>query len=81
MSCGIFANWLAQSLNPSLAYVPTLNKVCAVRVFVKPGFHIVVSVVSVVRKKFIGQTDTTFWKPPIQLLNTTETTDTTCCTK
>ena len=47
----------------------------------KPGFHIVVSVVSVVsvvRKKFVRQT--TLWKPPVQPLNTTETTDATCCT-
>ena len=46
----------------------------------KPGFHIVVSVVSVVRKK-IDRTDTTLWKPPVQMLNTKETTDTTCCTR
>ena len=48
----------------------------------KPGFHIVVSVVSVVsivRKKFIGHI--TLWKPPVQMLNTKETTDTTCCTR
>ena len=41
----------------------------------KPGFHIVVSVVSVVRKKFIGQIYITLWKPPVQMLNTKETTD------
>ena len=42
---------------------------------IKPGFHIVVSVVSVVPKKFIGQI--ALWKPPVQMLNTKETTDTT----
>ena len=43
----------------------------------KPGFHIVVSVVSVVsvvRKKFIGQIIIILWKPPVQMLNTKETT-------
>ena len=51
---------------------------------VKPGFHIVVSVVSVVRKKIIGQIEFILfiiWKPRVQMLNTKETTDTTCCTK
>ena len=63
-----------ESLPRSLAaYVFTL----------KPGFHIVVSVVSVVsvtRKKFIGQIQR-YWKPPVQMLNAKETTDTTCCTR
>jgi len=36
----------------------------------------VVSVVSVVRGGFIGQI-----QPPVQMLNTTETRDTTCCTR
>ena len=26
-------------------------------------------------------TDTTLWKPPVQMLNTKETTDRTCCTR
>jgi len=33
------------------------------------------------RTKKIHRTDTTLWKPPVQLLNTKETTDTTCCTR
>ena len=49
----------------------------------KPGFHIVVSVVSVVsvRTKKIHRTDITLWKPPVQMLNTKEATNTTCCTR
>ena len=45
----------------------------------KPGFHIVVSVVSVVSvvRKKIHRTDITLWKPPVQMLNTKEMTDTT----
>ena len=31
--------------------------------------------------KKIHRTDTTLWKPPVQMLNTTETTDTTCWTR
>ena len=31
------------------------------------------------RTKEIHRTDTTLWKPPVQMLNTKETTDTTCC--
>ena len=34
----------------------------------------------VCRTKKIHRTDTTLWKPPVQMLNTTETRDTTCCT-
>ena len=30
--------------------------------------------------KKIHRTDITLWKPPVQMLNTKETTDTTCCT-
>ena len=33
----------------------------------------------VCRTKKIHRKDTTLWKPPVQMLNTTETTDTTCC--
>ena len=47
------------------------------QMLIKPAFHIVVSVVSVVRKT----TDTAIWKPSPQPLNTTETTDTTICTR
>ena len=32
------------------------------------------------RKKKIHRTDITLWKPPVQMLNTKEMTDTTCCT-
>ena len=35
----------------------------------------------VCRTKNIHRTDTTLWKPPVQMLNTKETTDTTCCTR
>ena len=35
----------------------------------------------VCRTKKIHRTDTTLWKPPVQMLNTTETSDTTCCTR
>ena len=35
----------------------------------------------VCRTKKIHRTDTTLWKPPVQMLNTKETTDTTCCTR
>ena len=52
----------------------------ALVVFFKPGFYIVVSVVSVVRKKFIGQIQL-YGNLPVHMLNTTETTDTTCCTR
>ena len=31
--------------------------------------------------KKIHRTDITLWKPPVQMLNTKETTDTTCCTR
>ena len=50
---------------------------------VKPGFHIVVSVVSVVSvvRKKIHRTATILWKPPVQMLNTKETADTTFCTR
>ena len=33
------------------------------------------------RTKKIHRTDKTLWKPPVQMLNTKETTDTTCCTR
>ena len=33
------------------------------------------------RTKKIHRTDTTLWKPPVQMLNTKETTDTTFCTR
>ena len=33
------------------------------------------------RTKKIHRTDTTLWKPPVQMLNAKETTDTTCCTR
>ena len=33
------------------------------------------------RTKKIHRTDITLWKPPVQMLNTKETTDTTCCTR
>ena len=36
---------------------------------------------SICRTKKIHRTDTTLWKPPVQLLNTIEMTDTTCCTR
>ena len=35
----------------------------------------------VCRTKKIHRTDITLWKPPVQMLNTKETTDTTCCTR
>ena len=35
----------------------------------------------VCRTKKIHRTATTLWKPPVQMLNTKETTDTTCCTR
>ena len=35
----------------------------------------------VCRTKKIHRTDITSWKPPIQMLNTKETTDSTCCTR
>ena len=52
-------------------------------VILNPGFHIVVSVVSVVSvvRKKIHRTDITLWKPPVQMLNTKEMTYTTCCTR
>ena len=33
------------------------------------------------RTKKIHRTDITLWKPPVQMLNTKETTDKTCCTR
>ena len=33
------------------------------------------------RTKKIHRTDITLWKPPVQMLNTKEMTDTTCCTR
>ena len=33
------------------------------------------------RTKKIHRTDITLWKPPVQILNTKEMTDTTCCTR
>ena len=59
------------------------SSIPAVDGFLEPGFHIVVSVVSVVsvRTKKIHRTDITLWKPPVQMLNTKETTNTTCCTR
>ena len=35
----------------------------------------------VCRTKKIHRTATTLWKPPVQMLNSKETTDTTCCTR
>ena len=35
----------------------------------------------VCRTKKIHRTDKTLWKPPVQMLNTKEMTDTTCCTR
>ena len=35
----------------------------------------------VCRTKKIHRTDITLWKPPVQMLNTKETTDKTCCTR
>ena len=35
----------------------------------------------VCRTKKIHRTDITLWKPPVQMLNTKETTDTTFCTR
>ena len=35
----------------------------------------------VCRTKKNHKTDTTLWKPPVQMLNKKETTDTTCCTR
>ena len=40
---------------------------------IKPGH--------VCRTKKIHRTETTLWKPPVQMLNTTEMRDTTCCTR
>ena len=35
----------------------------------------------VCRTKKIHRTDKSLWKPPVQMLNTKEMTDTTCCTR
>ena len=47
----------------------------------KPGFHAYRCICRICRTKKIHRTDITLWKPPVQMLNTKETTDTTCCTR
>ena len=60
-----------------LCYSDNLPKVCGI-VLPKAWFSYR-CICRVCRTKKIHRTDITLWKPPVQMLNTKETTDSTCC--